>query len=352
VEHLWSRAGATDDNGWQRRRSQDPLSYLRTVANAPRDIVRAVDVRQLRYFAVLAEERHFGRAAQKLRIAQPALSQQIKSLESELGLRLLERTSRGVVLTDPGRRFLSEARGVVDRFDEAVETMRRVKQGTVGTLRVGVFPGPLRGVVPPALVELRTELPEVIVETRFIATDEQLRALLEARLDLALLPSLGELNVPAPLRTQVVQREPLGIAVPAAHPIANQGVLGANDLLQLPLVFMSRDGAAEVYETVIASLRGAGVQPRSVLESSTPESSLSIVAAGLAFSVKTKSEVDTARGAGEGVIWKRLARFDLELTVVAAWDTTRVTPALRLLIDVLTDKPWLSRESNAVLDTS
>jgi DNA-binding transcriptional LysR family regulator len=158
---------------------------------------------------------------------------------------------------------------VVDRFDEAVETMRRVKQGTVRTLRVGVFPGPLRSVVPPALVELRTELPEVVVETRFIATDDQLRALLEARLELALLPSLGEFHVPAPLRTQVVQREPLGIAVPAAHPTTNQSVLGTNDLLQLPLVFMSRDGAADVYETVMASLRGAGVQPRSVLESSS-----------------------------------------------------------------------------------
>jgi LysR family transcriptional regulator, benzoate and cis,cis-muconate-responsive activator of ben and cat genes len=93
---------------------------------------------------------NFGRAAEKLHIAQPALSQQIKSLESELGLRLLERTSRGVVLTDAGNRLLAEARSVVDRFDEAVEMMRRVKRGTLDVLRVGVFPGPLRNVLPPA----------------------------------------------------------------------------------------------------------------------------------------------------------------------------------------------------------
>jgi LysR substrate binding domain-containing protein len=114
---------------------------------------------------------------------------------------------------------------------------------------------------------------------------------------------------------------------------------------------MSRDAGAQVYETVMAALRRAGVRPRSLLESSTPESSLSIVAAGLAASVETNSEVDTARDAGDGVVWKRLARFDLELAIVGAWDTSRVTPPLLLLIDLLTDKPWLSGESKAVLDT-
>lgn len=309
-----------------------------------------MDVRQLRYFVAVAEERHFGRAAQRLHIAQPALSQQIRSLESELGLRLLERTSRGVVLTDPGSRLLVEARGVVDRFDEAVETMRRVKQGTVGSLRVGIFPGPLRDLVPPALVELRRQLPDVVAETRFIAADEQLRALLDSRLDLALLPSLGQLSVSPPLQMQIVHREPLGIAVSARHPIAEKDELTADDLSQLPLVFMSREGATEIYDIVMAALRSAGVRPRSLLESSTPESSLSIVAAGLAVSVKAMSEVGSVRDDGDGVVWKRLGGFDLELAVVAAWDASRVAPPLRLLIDLLADKPWLSRETNDVLD--
>jgi DNA-binding transcriptional LysR family regulator len=149
----------------------------------------------------------------------------------------------------------------------------------------------------------------------------------------------------------VVHREPLGIAVPAVHPLARKRALVADDLAPLPLVFMSRDSAAEVYDAVMAALRSAGAQPRSLLESSTPESSLAIVAAGLAVSVKAKSEVESAREAGEGVIWKQLARFDLELSVVCAWDTRRLTPPLRMLIDVLTDKPWLSRESKPVLDT-
>jgi DNA-binding transcriptional LysR family regulator len=99
-----------------------------------------MDVRQLRYFVAVAEELHFGRAAALLHIAQPALSQQIRILESELGLQLLERTNRGVVLTDAGARLVAEARSVLARFDEAVEAMRRVREGFVGSLRVGCSP--------------------------------------------------------------------------------------------------------------------------------------------------------------------------------------------------------------------
>ena len=306
-----------------------------------------MDLRHLRYFVAVAEELHFGRAAEKLHIAQPALSQQIKSLEGELGLRLVERTSRGVVLTDAGSRLFAEASSVVARFDEALETMRRIKEGSVGALRVGVFPGPLRAILPPALVELRRQQPEIDVETRFIPTDDQLRALLDARLDLALLPSIGPLDAAPPLEAHVIDREPLGIAVPASHPAARKRELVADDLALLPLVFMSRDGAAQVYDTVLAALRGAGVQPRALLESSSPEASLSIVAAGLAVSVKARSEVD----AGDAVVWRKLIGFDLDLSIVAAWDTRRLTGPLRLLIGLLGDKPSLSAEKEPVLDT-
>jgi DNA-binding transcriptional LysR family regulator len=291
-----------------------------------------VDVRQLRYFVVLGDELHFGRAAAKLHIAQPALSQQIKAVEAELGLQLLERTSRGVALTDAGARLLTEAQSVVARFDEAVETMQRVKEGTVGSLRVGVSPGPLGALLPPVLVELRSQRPEVDVETRFIPTDDQLTALLDSRLEVALLPDVGQLSVAPPLAAMVVGGEPLGIAVAEAHPLAQKDCLDAADLAPLPLVFMARDGAPLIYDAVLAALRGAGVQPRSVLEASTPESSLSLVGAGLAVSVKTQSEVDAAP---EAVAWRALANFDLELTIIAAWDTRRVTPALQLLLDLL-----------------
>jgi DNA-binding transcriptional LysR family regulator len=306
--------------------------------------VSAMDIRQMRYFVAVADELHFGRAAARLHIAQPALSQQIRILERELELQLLERTSRGVVLTDAGARLVAEAHSVLARFDEAMEAMRRVREGSVGALRVGVFPGPLRAVLPPALVALRRRLPGVDVETRFVPAHEQPVALLDARLDLALMPSLGQASVAPPLAEKVVGRELLGIAVPAAHPLAKKRLLGGTDLTGLPFVFMARESGPDVYDTVLAALRAAGVRPRSLLESSTPESSLSIVAAGLAASVKTQSEVETARGAGDSVVWKALSNFNLELSIVAAWDTRRVTAPLALLLELLGDKPPLSSE--------
>ena len=303
-----------------------------------------MDVRHLRYFVALAEDLHFSRAAARLHIAQPALSQQIRILERELGLQLLERTNRGVALTDAGARLVTEARSVLTRFDEAVETMRRVRDGTVGSLRLGVFPGPLRTLLPPVLVELRRQRPDVDVETRLIAPREQPTALLDAQLDLALMPSLGEACVAPPLAEKVVSRELLGIAIPAAHPLAHKPHLDASDLAGLPFVFMARDSGPDVYDTVLAALRVAGVHPRSMLESSTPESSLSVVAAGLAASVKTRSEVAAARAGGERVVWKTLSNFELELVIVAAWDTRRMTAALRVLLGLLDDKPAFSVE--------
>jgi DNA-binding transcriptional LysR family regulator len=115
---------------------------------------------------------------------------------------------------------------------------------------------------------------------------------------------------------------------------------------------MSRKSAPQIYDTVLAALHSAGVRPRSLLESSTPEASLTIVAAGLAVSVKTKSEVDAAHDGGDGVAWKRLTNFELELSVIAAWDSQRLTAPLRLLIDLLGDKQRLSHEKEAVLDST
>jgi DNA-binding transcriptional LysR family regulator len=240
---------------------------------------------------------------------------------------------------------LTEAQSVTARFDDAVETMRKVKEGSAATIRVGVFPGPLRNLLPPALAELRRQRPEVDVETRFVPSDEQPTALLDARLDLALLPSLGQLTIEPPLEGTVVDRTPLGLAVPAAHPFARKERPAAEDLAGLPLVYLARDGAPQIYDDVLAALRAAGVHPRSLLESSTPESSLSIVAAGLAISVKTKNEVDTASASGEQVVWRRLPGFDLELSIIAAWDTRRVTPTLQLLVQLLDDKARFSLET-------
>ena len=294
-----------------------------------------MDIRQLRYFVALAEELHFGRAAARLHIAQPALSQQIRTLERELGMQLFERTNRRVFLTDAGARLLTEATAVIARFDEAVANMQRVRVGELGTLRIGLFPGPLGQLLPGILAELRRRSPEVDVATRYLPAHEQVTAVLDGRLDLALVPSLPPSRSAAPLVEKVIDRQPLGVAVPAGHALARKRRLEPRDLAGLPLVWMARASDPSVYDAVLAALTAAGVRPRSLLESSTPESSLSIVAAGLAVSVKTEREVARARAAGEQVVWKPLMGFEVELATVAAWHPRHVTAALRSLLEVL-----------------
>jgi LysR family transcriptional regulator, benzoate and cis,cis-muconate-responsive activator of ben and cat genes len=288
-----------------------------------------VDVRQMRYFVALAEELHFGRAAQRLHVAQPALSQQIRSLERELGVRLLERTSRGATLTDAGARFLAEASAVVTRFDAAIATMARVRDGELGTLRIGVFPGPVSFFLPRALAELRERVRDVEVVTVALPLGLQEQAVVDGTLDVAFLPWRPK----PPLRALTVARERIGVALPADHPLSGVDELDPHALSQLAVVWFARESAPDVYDAVLTKLDAAGGRPRSMLESATPEASLSIVAAGLAASLKTEQEV--LRSATGGIQWKPIAGLDLELEVVAAWDPERQSEPVRELLDVL-----------------
>jgi DNA-binding transcriptional LysR family regulator len=283
----------------------------------------------MRYFVALAEELHFGRAAQRLHVAQPALSQQIRSLERELGVRLLERTSRGATLTDAGARFLAEASVVVTRFDAAVATMKRVRNGELGTLRVGVFPGPVSSLLPPALAELRERAPDVEVVTVALPLVLQEQAIADGSLDLAFLPWRPK----PPLRALVVARERIGVALPADHPLSGVAELDPHELSRLAVVWFARESAPDVYDALLSKLDAVGGRPRSLLESATPEASLSIVAAGLAASLKTEQEVLGSMSGG--IRWKPIAGVDLELEVVAAWHPERQGDRLRELLDVL-----------------
>src|SRR5919205_2696357 len=148
----------------------------------------SMELRHLRYFLAVADELHFGRAAARLHIAQPALSQQVRALEAELGVQLLERGARGVTLTDAGARLREEALAVVARFDAAVATMARVRDGSIGVVRVGVFSGPVRLRLAAVLGELRRVHPGLEILTVQMSARAQEAALRDGGLEIALLP--------------------------------------------------------------------------------------------------------------------------------------------------------------------
>src|SRR5688572_31060892 len=174
----------------------------------------AIELRLLRYFAVVAEELHVGNAAARLFISQPALSQQIRALEDQVGLPLFVRHPRGMELTAAGEGLLEEARSLLgssDRFEATVEELRR---GSSSSLRIGLPPGLPQSLLPDVLAALRQREPDARIEVRELTTPEQLAALHEGSLDLGLVREpVGDSRLAR--RTLLV--EPLGVSLPADH---------------------------------------------------------------------------------------------------------------------------------------
>lgn len=235
-----------------------------------------MELRHLSYFVAVAEERHFGRAARRLRMAQPPLSQQIKALEASLGVTLLERTTRRVDLTPAGEVLLERARVLLAEVEVLSEDLRRIHQGAQGILRLGSTGSAAYHVLPRVLREARLRLPGVEVEVKGeTLSPELVDGLLEHRMDLALL----RLPVSAQgLELEVVQSDELHVAVPSDHRLATAGEVQVGDLKDETLVGYPLGSAmADVAQDLC---RAAGFQPQIgqvVYESSTL---ISIVAAG------------------------------------------------------------------------
>ncbi|MBL2855433.1 LysR family transcriptional regulator, partial [Klebsiella pneumoniae] len=179
-----------------------------------------IELRHLRYFVAVAEELHFGRAAARLNISQPPLSQQIQILEQQTGARLFARTNRSVSLTAAGKQFLADSRQILAQVDEAAARAARLHHGETGELRIGfTSSAPFIKAVSDTLSMFRQRLPDVHILTRETNTREQIVPLSEGALDLGLLRNT---QLPDTLAWERVLREPLLAMVPANHPLARQ----------------------------------------------------------------------------------------------------------------------------------
>ena len=173
-----------------------------------------MELRHLRYFVAVAEELHFGRAAVRLRMAQPPLSQQIQALERDLGVVLINRTTRRVALTAAGAAFLLEARRVLEQAERAVHTAQRASRGEIGHLAIGFVPSADLDILPRALRLWRKRFPETDIELRALLPGQQVEALRHGQIQ------LGILRLPVDDRSLVVKsihREPLMAALPVRH---------------------------------------------------------------------------------------------------------------------------------------
>jgi DNA-binding transcriptional LysR family regulator len=242
-----------------------------------------VELRHLRYFVTVAEERHFGRAAERLHMAQPPLSQQIRQLETELGVTLLHRTTRRVELTPAGEAYLVRARAVLDAVQEATVEARQVQAGLVGRITIGCVGSATYSLLPLLARELRAELPGIEFGFRGeMLVPEQVAALQDGAIDVALLrPPFDERG----LEVTLLRRERLIVALPESHRLASRRRLRVVDLRDEDLIVHASRRGAVMYDTVLRLCRDAGFEPRFRHEVAETSTLVTLVAGGLGIAV-------------------------------------------------------------------
>ena len=261
-----------------------------------------MEIRQLRYFIAVAEELHFRRAAARLHISQPPLSQQIRQLEEELGCRLLARTRRRVELTAAGEAFLRDARALLSELDGAVATARRIDTGQTGRLRINFVGSALLSVVPGIVQRFRAARPGIELELRERSTVEQLRAVGAGLVDVGLVrPPVEE---DPELRYETVMRERTLAAMPVSHPLAALRRVPIRRLSAEPFVLFPRAQAPGFHDLLIGSIGAAGAAPQVVQYAPEMLTIIGLVAAGIGLSLVPAS---VARLALDGVTYRPVA---------------------------------------------
>ncbi len=292
-------------------------------------MISSLELRHLRYFVAVAEELHFGRAARRLGIAQPPLSQQIQRLEQVVGVRLFERTSRRVQLTDGGTTLLSEARRVLAAATEALEATRRAGRGELGELRVAFAATVMFLALPAVIREFRGRFPGVHLDLREMPTGPQLAALKAGEID------IGFVREPQPdpeLEIVTVMREPLRIAVNKSHPLAARPTIAVRHLAEEPFVLFPEELAPGLYAQVLGLCRAAGFTPRVVEESRELYTIVSLVEAGIGVSILPAS---VEKLGWRGVRYRAIPSASAETRIAAAWRRDRARPVVQAFMQVV-----------------
>ncbi|MFA3778988.1 LysR substrate-binding domain-containing protein [Yersinia sp. 1652 StPb PI] len=245
----------------------------------------SIELRHLRYFIAVAEELHFGRAAERLRISQPPLSQQIQSLEEQIGARLLARNNRNVSLTQAGTLFLKESYQILSQVHSAAEKAGRLHRGESGELTIGfTSSAPFISTVSKNLQAFRQLHPQVHIKMREVNSRQQIEPLLDGRLDLGVMRNT---RLPEALQYRLLLREPLVAVVHEKSPLAALplGSVKFSSLAEQPFVFFSREVGTALYDEILALLTRAGITPYITQEVGEAMTIVGLVSSGLGVSI-------------------------------------------------------------------
>jgi DNA-binding transcriptional LysR family regulator len=285
-----------------------------------------MEIRHLRYFVVLAEELHFGRAAQRLHMAQPPLSQRIRDLERELSVRLFDRGRRGVTLTEAGALLLAHARPVLDGVESAREAIRRIRPGAAGILRAGVPPDTVPDTIQTVATAFARDVPDVLLELHELTTDEQIARLREGDLD------IGVIRHPADwvgLASGPMMSCPLGVVLPAGHPAATAATIRLGDLNGSPLVIFQRVMAPRLYDHILTICRDNGFVPGAIRHARNPQFTHGLVLAGLGVHLNSEPRYALP----DGLVWRPIDEERLAWRSSVVWVPSHASDVLRAFGD-------------------
>lgn len=292
---------------------------------------------RLSCFIAVAEELHFGRAAERLHMTQPPLSRQIQQLENELGVHLIDRTTRSVTLTPAGIAFLPDARRILQLAEGAALNVKRVPAGDLGTVVIGFTAASAHAVLPRLLDKARERLPDVKLELREMVSAVQLEGLTTGELDLGM--ARPPLKRPG-IVSRPLLHEQLIAALPISHPLSGiSRQLTLNDLDGQDLIMYSPVEARYFNELLISTFTIAGATPRYVQYVTQVHTMLVLVRSGLGIALVPAS---AATLHPDGVVFRSIGAFrERPVELDAAWRSDSTNPALhRLLRDVLPQREW------------
>jgi DNA-binding transcriptional LysR family regulator len=286
----------------------------------------SVELRHLRYFIAVAEELHFSRAAKRLHMAQPPLSQQIRKLEQYVGLPLFNRNSRTVALTQAGETLLERSRYLLRRLEDDLETVRRVGRGEIGTLTVGFIGSAMLTVLPALISIYRKRFPKVDLRLRELTTSSLVDAIRQGAVDLGFLRDAGPTEG---LMVENVLAERFVVALATKHPLANRKKIEIAQLKGEPLILFARELGPSAWDKTIALCEASGIRPTIVQDAPEWLTVLRLVSSGLGFSI---APACVATIQTPGVVCRELTRCPISTNIELARRSDHLNPIMEAFL--------------------
>ena len=260
-----------------------------------------MELRLLRYFLAVAEELHFGRAARRLNISQPPLSQQIAKFEESLGVPLFIRNKRMVMLTEAGTTLVRHARAILSMVETARSDVSRVSLGVCGTMALGYVGPAMESFLPELILEFKRQYPEVTLKLNQLSTPDQLLQIRNRSIQAGIVRLFGQDTTG--LLTQVIQKDTYVLAVPAHHGLAGYKKVALASLDKQDMLFFSRQIQPRTFDAWQKIFSDEGIIPNIVQQTSSYHSTIALVSAGLGIAIVPKASTLNPR---KGVVFKSL----------------------------------------------